>query len=372
MLRAIVSWLAPAPILVAMLLAGCSNEPATPSLDGSAPMATETPLHTPTTTSSLFAIPSVTPTPASPDRAALVALYDATGGANWANNRNWLSDRPLGEWYGVTTDGDGRVTGLNLGFNQLSGAIPTQLGNLSNLKTLWLHDNRLSGAIPAELGSLANLEGLGLSLNELSGPVPAELGSLSNLQVLYLYGNSTLSEPLPGSLTSLTSLITLRLTGLCAPTEDGFQTWLQGIENKAGVVNCVRPDRAALVALYNATDGANWANNRNWLSDRPLNEWYGVSTDGGGRVTGLALEHNELSGPLPAELGSLSNLQVLYLYGNSTLSGPLPGSLTGLTSLTTLWLDGTALCAPTGTEFQTWLQGVKNKSGVVNCVRSGR
>ena len=30
------------------------------------------------------------------DRAALVALYEATGGPNWRNNTNWLTDAPMG------------------------------------------------------------------------------------------------------------------------------------------------------------------------------------------------------------------------------------------------------------------------------------
>ena len=38
------------------------------------------------------------------DRAALVALYDATNGENWARNTNWLSSQPLGDWYGIVTD----------------------------------------------------------------------------------------------------------------------------------------------------------------------------------------------------------------------------------------------------------------------------
>ena len=58
---------------------------------------------------------------ASPDCAALVALYEATDGDNWENNTHWLSDQPLDEWFGVTTDDDGRVTKLELGDNQLSG-----------------------------------------------------------------------------------------------------------------------------------------------------------------------------------------------------------------------------------------------------------
>ena len=45
-------------------------------------------------------------------------------------------------------------------------------------------------------------------------------------------------------------------------------------------------DRAALVALYNATDGPNWEKSDNWLSDEPLSEWYGITTNIAGRVTG--------------------------------------------------------------------------------------
>ena len=50
------------------------------------------------------------------DREALVALYEVTDGANWRSNDNWLSDRPIGEWHGVTTDRSGRVTKLSLDF----------------------------------------------------------------------------------------------------------------------------------------------------------------------------------------------------------------------------------------------------------------
>ena len=57
-----------------------------------------------------------------------MSLYNATDGPNWANNTNWLSDKPLGEWHGVTTDANGRVTRLNLRNNQLSGGIPSSLG----------------------------------------------------------------------------------------------------------------------------------------------------------------------------------------------------------------------------------------------------
>ena len=63
------------------------------------------------------------------------------------------------------------------------------------------------------------------------------------------------------------------------------------------------PDSAALAALYHATDGDNWKRNDNWLSGEDLGDWYGVATDTSGRVTRLYLSENDLSGPLPSELG---------------------------------------------------------------------
>ena len=121
------------------------------------------------------------------DREALVALYDATGGANWTNSTNWKTAAPLGEWYGVTTDAADRVTRLSLGDNGLTGPIPEELGSLSNLEWLSLSRNELTGPIPEELGSLSNLEVLALGGNALTGPIPEELGSLSSLSLLALW-----------------------------------------------------------------------------------------------------------------------------------------------------------------------------------------
>ena len=87
------------------------------------------------------------------DREALVALYNATNGENWRYNDNWLSDAPLGEWYGVNTNDDGRVIALdfNGNGNGLSGEIPAELGSLSNLEMLRLGGNSLGGCVPSSL-----------------------------------------------------------------------------------------------------------------------------------------------------------------------------------------------------------------------------
>ena len=64
------------------------------------------------------------------DRKALVAFYHATGGETWRDNTNWLTDKPIGTWYGVDTDTTGRVDWLDLSGNQLSGEIPARVGQI--------------------------------------------------------------------------------------------------------------------------------------------------------------------------------------------------------------------------------------------------
>ena len=455
------------------------------------------------------------------DRRALEALYRATGGPAWTDSANWLTDAPLSEWFGVDTDGDGRVTSvalsgnrltgplpaelgqlsrlwrldlggrwdsaleswvwneltgpipsslgelsnltwLDLGDNELTGPIPATLGNLANLKSLWLWANKLTGQIPNELGNLANLEWLhlggnrltgpipeslgelsnltwlGLHVNRLTGPVPAGLGSLVNLEVLLLSEN-LLAGPLSPQLTRLSRLKRLLIddTALCVPNDSAFEEWLESIEEFSGS-RCNRPpepigtipaqtlsangaaasvsvpnyfddpdedpltyaatssrsgtattvtsgdtvwlvpgaagtatvtitardpdglsatqtvsvttvespgpqtDRAVLEFLYDGTGGASWTKSSNWKTAAPLAEWYGVSTDGEGRVTGLFLSENELRGPLPNALGDLSRLEVLVLR-ESELTGPIPTSLGRLANLRVLRLDGSEL-----------------------------
>ena len=120
------------------------------------------------------------------DRAALVTLYNATDGPNWTDNTNWLSNEALSAWHGVTTDADGRVTDLLFYDNQLTGTIPTQLGQLTELQYLNLNNNELSGTIPTELRRLTKLTGLDLGNNRLTGTIPTQLGQLTELRYLNL------------------------------------------------------------------------------------------------------------------------------------------------------------------------------------------
>ena len=433
-------------------------------------------------------------TVANPDRAALVALYNSTDGPNWVNNEHWLTDAPLGDWYGVHTDASGRVVGLDLkgnwddwpestphglkgpippeignlskltkldlGANQLTGPIPSdleklvnleyldlwlnnlegpipmglgnltklrrlglqrsglsgpippeigklvnlrtlnlrnlrnagpippelgnlvnlsslqlgwgsitgrippELGKLKNLSHLELLSNDLVGSIPPELGNLANLAGMWLGENRFAGPLPPELGKLSRLEILVLFENRLLAGALPETFTGLGSLKLLNIydTGLCIPQTTEFGLWVQSVKSVNGE-NCAivqEADRDALAAIYRWANGDGWRSNENWLSDEPLDSWYGVTASSSDKVTALDLSDNNLAGIVPAETGNLLYIEDLVLNGNSALGGELPYRMLQLTSLSTLRLDGTGVCTSAALEFLDWLERIAN------------
>ena len=219
-------------------------------------------------------------------RRVLPLVYDALGGSDWTNQRNWGTDAPLNSWYGVTTDYEGYIIRLDLRANRLTGSIPGELGMLKTLRGLMLGINAVGGPIPPELGNLANLVTLDLDYNQLAGPIPPELGQLLNLKTLSLIGNQLGSSIPPelgnlehlvrlslnssrvtgsvppelGNLRTLTTLtihynqmadtlpvemVTIPLTkfwwrgsGLCSPSDSVFQAWLATIGDHWGDVAC--------------------------------------------------------------------------------------------------------------------------------------
>ena len=89
--------------------------------------------------------------------------------------------------------------------NQLTGSIPSEIGNLTNLEYLRLDNNQLTGEIPPEIGNLTNLTHLYLNSNELTGEIPESICELTNLNwspdfidwsYSYLYNNQ-LCPPYP-------------------------------------------------------------------------------------------------------------------------------------------------------------------------------
>ena len=234
-----------------------------PSIASPAP----TPVLTAMPTSLPTGTPTATPVPHQ-DREALTAFYHATGGPNWEDDTNWLTDAPIGQWYGVRTDESGRVVSMQLPDNGLTGHLPPELGYLDELRTLALYWNELSGTIPSEMANLSRLEWLDLGDSMLTGQIPSWLGNLGKLTYLGLWG-SQLTGPIPPELGALSDLQTLdlrdnRLTGPIPPQ---------------------------------------------------LSDLYEL------RV--LLLSHNRMEGNVPAWLGELPNLRELELQGNR-LTGAAP------------------------------------------------
>ena len=288
------------------------------------------------------------------DRAALVALYHATGGPRWTTRTNWDTMAALNTWHGVTTNSAGRVVALNLRANNLSDSIPSDIGDLSALTRLDLSGNRLNGEIPAALGNLSNLTHLDLSANLLSGGVPAALDSLSNLRRLSLDTN-VLSGMLPDGLSGL-SLTTLEMdtaTGLYRSAQ--LETWLTNLGitlpscPSDSAICADSDDRVALMALYRATNGPRWTTRTNWDTTQALGTWHGVTTDAAGRVVALDLSANQLSGPISPGIDdlidNLTALQVLDLNGNR-LNGAIPTTLGSLSNLIHLDLGANQLSDP--------------------------
>ena len=285
----------------------------------------------------------------SPDRAALTALYNATDGENWRNNTNWMSDKPLGEWHGVTTDAQGRVTELVLGLNNLTGPIPPELGNLTNLRSLSLAFNNLTGPIPPELGNLTNLTSLWISGNGLTGPIPPELGNLTNLTILNLSYNEDLDAgEIPDWLSGFANLTGLGLVSTnrigTIPSSLGTLANLDSLELRGN--RLTGPIPPELGNLANLT--------RLWLSENNLTGPIPSELGNLGNLDFLVLSRNNLTGPIPAELRNLSGLWRLDLSDNN-LAGPMPSSLTEMKSLTVFHFGNTGLCIPADAAFQTWL-----------------
>ena len=151
-----------------------------------------------------------------PQRQALIALYNSTQGDGWTEQLRLEDLAPLSRRFCHAGHGEHMVrpdrrirhpdvAGIDLTGNNLVGTIPAEIGILTTLRNLYLDNGRLTGPIPLEIGSLTRLYHLGLSDNQLSGSIPAALGSLSDLGYLYLNTNR-LSGSIPVELCSLTNL----------------------------------------------------------------------------------------------------------------------------------------------------------------------
>ena len=235
---------------------------------------------------------------------ALLAARDTLAGTA---TLNWSADTLIAEWSGVVVEGTpGRVTELHLNRVGLTGQIPIELGSLSNLRYLNLSDNRLTGGIPMELVGLVNLQSLYLGGNRLTGCVPDELRDVPNNDLVSL-GLPFCSEHPCVSGGAVVDVTNLGLVSDC-------ETLLGARDVLAGTVTL------------------------NWSDDISIANWSGVVLSGRpGRVTELYLSRLGLTGEIPEELGSLTNLRSLNLSSNQ-LTGEIPTELENLANLQSLLL----------------------------------
>ena len=112
--------------------------------------------------------------------------------------------------------------------NQLQ-ALPTAIGQLTNLKELYLNNNQLQ-ALPEEIGQLTNLEMLWLGNNQLQA-LPTAIGQLKNLEALYLSNNQL--QALPTAIGQLTNLKALWLgNNQLACLSEKLLLWYQQVGNR--------------------------------------------------------------------------------------------------------------------------------------------
>ncbi len=269
------------------------------------------------------------------ERNALLALFNQTDGPNW-----WYQDwkNPDGTfkaagtestWYGITIENE-HVVEIDLAYNDLTGPIPPELANLTQLRELALYWNYLSGTIPTELGSLTLLEYLDLDENELTGTIPTELGNLANLNELWLDDND-LTGGIPPELGNLSKLEYLFLywcpLGGTIPAELGNLSLLRCLEaDDCQLTGTIPPELGDLSELYVL-----------YLDDNNLTGSIPTELGNLDGMLLLSLSGNQLSGGIPAELGNMTSLYYLSLY-KSGISGPIPTELSNAANLRYLYL----------------------------------
>lgn len=262
------------------------------------------------------------------ERQALVALYEATGGASWKDRTNWLGAAGSEcTWYGVSCDEEqAHVIHLTLYDNNLRGQLPPDLRKLTSLISLQVWDNALTGSLPRELSELSSLAFFYAARNQLTGTIPAAFGALKKLAELSLDGNQ-LEGPLPRELGDMSAM---RILGLSynaltgpIPPELGKLASLTDLELSVNHLSGAIPkELGSLPKLENL--------------GLTLNELTGAIPPELGNlpaIVELRLNYNQLTGGIPAALGRARTLEVLRVGDNTTLGGTLPPDLGDLPAL---------------------------------------
>jgi len=255
------------------------------------------------------------------ERAALIALYDSTSGPNWSYSGNWLG--PVGtecSWDGVLCDANQTtVEWIYLYYNNLSGPLPPEIGDLTGLQSLDLTENLITGSIPPEIGNLSQLSGIGLFRNRLSGPIPAEIGNLTSLEYFDL-GENHVTGAIPTELGNLANLgwLYLQNNELTGPLPASLGN-LSNLETLYLHSNRLSGEIPAAVRGLTSLRKLDLTDN-DFTGTIP-HELIAIQT-----LRELDLAHNRLGGQIPPALGNHPSLYQLNL-GANKLEGEIPASL---------------------------------------------
>ncbi|KAH9332085.1 hypothetical protein KI387_004193, partial [Taxus chinensis] len=239
--------------------------------------------------------------------AALRALQAA-----WENTPpNWKGADPCGSnWEGVICS-DSKVTSLSLSTMNLKGTLPSDIGSLSDLRSLDLSYNKeLTGQIPSSIGQLLHLDTLILIGCAFTGSIPSELGNLRNLTFLALNSNK-LSGKIPASIGNLEQLY-----------------WLDIADNQIG--GTLPVSTATSPGLDKLLSAKHFHFNKNQLEGMIPPGIFNSDM----QLIHVLFDSNRLTGEIPSTVGLLSTLEVLRLDRNF-LQGPVPplGNLTKINEL---------------------------------------
>ncbi|XP_044503452.1 protein BRASSINOSTEROID INSENSITIVE 1-like [Mangifera indica] len=265
-----------------------------------------------------------------------------------------------------------KLQDLKLWLNNLYGEIPQELGNIPTLQTLILDFNQLSGPMPSGLSNCTDLTWISLSNNHLSGEIPRWIGTLSNLAILKLSNNSFYGS-IPPELGDCRSLIWLdlntnNLNGSIPPAlfKQSGKIAVNFIAGKKfvyikndGSKEChgagnllefagIRQEQLNRISVGNP---CNFTRVYNGLTQPTFNN--------NGSMMFFDISYNMLTGTIPKEIGTMSNLYVLNL-GHNSFSGTIPSELGSLTRLSILDLSSNKLegTIPKSMSFLSFLSEV--------------
>ncbi|XP_028957107.1 receptor-like protein 33 isoform X1 [Malus domestica] len=245
---------------------------------------------------------------------------------------SWDSSTDCCSWLGVTCSSNGRVVGLDISSQHISGPILEFFSNFSNLTVLNLDRNNISGPIPEFFSNFSNLTVLKLDGNNISAPVPGFFAKFSKLTTLSLR-DCGLRGTFPKQIFQVPTLQTLDLS--LNPELHGSLPEFP----KNGSLRSLILSQTNFSGLLHDSIG-----NLNMLSTLDLFEcnFTGSIPKSIGNLTKLVyldLSSNMFNGPISSiHWENLINLVNLRLYDNQLL-GSIPSSLFSLPLLQGLQLS---------------------------------